>query len=400
MNVAIVLEQRFSCTPDGAVWAQTAASYSFWKRYLEVFDGVRVVARVQKVETPPANAVRADGPKVQFLHVPYYLGPWQYIQRAKAVKNATLAAIQPQDAVILRVPSTLANGIFGSLYRNGRPYGVEVVGDPWDVFAPGVIQHPLRVFLRKYFCENLRKQCRHASAAAYVTERTLQARYPVGPTRLSIAYSSVELPDEAFVDTPRNRTIGNRPLRLIFVGSLAQLYKGPDVLLEATALCIARNTKLELTIVGDGRYLSHLKSQADQLGIAEHVCFLGELPPGNAVRTQLDQADVFVLPSRTEGLPRALIEAMARGLPCIASTAGGIPELLPPDDLAPPGNAAALAELIRNVAGDPNRRQAMALRNLTRARDFHADVLRQRRNTFYQYLRDCTRAWLHTRNAA
>lgn len=86
--------------------------------------------------------------------------------------------------------------------------------------------------------------------------------------------------------------------------------------------------ELELRFIGDGGYRSTLTKMASDQGIADRVKFLGWLAAGPAVRAELDRADLFVLPSRTEGLPRALVEAMARGLPCIGSTAGGIPELL------------------------------------------------------------------------
>ena len=118
------------------------------------------------------------------------------------------------------------------------------------------------------------------------------------------------------------------------------------------------------------------------------MCFAGRLPAGDAVRAALDRADLFVLPSRTEGLPKALLEAQARGLPCLASDVGGIPELLPSEDLVPAGNVAALARKMREVLAAPQRRQAMAARNLAQAREYHANTLCVRRRAFYEAVRD------------
>ena len=64
--------------------------------------------------------------------------------------------------------------------------------------------------------------------------------------------------------------------------------------------------------------------------LRDRVRFRGQLTTPVDVRAELDRADLFVLPSRQEGLPRAMIEAMARALPCIGSSVGGIPELLQP----------------------------------------------------------------------
>ena len=107
MTVMVTLEHRFFRTPDGAVWSQTMFAYPFWTRYLEVFDGVRVVARVLDVAEVPPDWQRADGPNVSFGAVPYYLGPAQYLVRARQVTHAVRHALAPDMAVIMRVGSRL-----------------------------------------------------------------------------------------------------------------------------------------------------------------------------------------------------------------------------------------------------------------------------------------------------
>jgi glycosyltransferase involved in cell wall biosynthesis len=165
------------------------------------------------------------------------------------------------------------------------------------------------------------------------------------------------------------------------------------VLLDAVAICVGKGLDLRLTIIGDGKYRSELKTRTETLGLAERVYFLGQLTAGDPVREQLDNADLFVLPSLTEGLPRAMIEAMARALPCIGSTVGGIPELLMPEDMVPAGDAAALACKIYEVVTAPERMARMSERNLARARDYSNEALHPRRISFYQYLRAETTRW-------
>src|ERR1043166_5635017 len=111
------------------------------------------------------------------------------------------------------------------------------------------------------------------------------------------------------------------------------MYKAPDVLIRAVAQCVAAGFDLTLHVVGDGKHRPELEQLASALGVSDRVIFLGLLPAGAAVRERLDRSDLFVLASRCEGLPRAMVEAMARSLPCIGSTIGGIPELLPEDDM-------------------------------------------------------------------
>jgi glycosyltransferase involved in cell wall biosynthesis len=202
------------------------------------------------------------------------------------------------------------------------------------------------------------------------------------------AYSSVELNPDQILNRERDPVGKTGQIALIFVGSLAQMYKAPDILLQAMAKCVANGCNLRLKIVGDGRCRDMLQNMALQLGLGERCEFAGALPAGSAILHELDKADIFVLPSRTEGLPRAIIEAMARGLPCIGSTAGGIPELLQAEDLVPPGDVNALAGLIQEVAGNRARQRQMSIRNVAASRGYAESVLAPKRLEFYRVVKE------------
>ncbi len=392
MILVASIEQRYDRTPDGKVWTPMF-DYSFWTRYLTVFEGVRVVARVRDVTAVPGNNRRADGDGVSFAALPYYLGPWQYLVRALEVTSAARNAIRSSDAVLLRVDSQIAACMYPRLRGASHPYGVEVVVDPYDVFSPGAFSHPLRRFFRWKFTRQLKQQCADACAAAYVTKYALQSRYPPGPEAVSTHYSSAELPDEAFVARPRERVEGKRRFRIITVAALEDRRKGHDVLFAAAARCLRAGLDMQLVLVGEGKNRADLEALAERLGLGGAVQFRGQLSTA-AVRTELDSADVFVLPSRGEGLPRAAIEAMARALPAIGTTTCGYPELLPPEDLVAPGDAVQLAEKLKEVMGSAERMARMSARNLETAREYHGDILRARRIGFYRKLRSRTEAWL------
>ncbi len=394
MHLIVSLEHRFSRTPDGVVWTQTMFPHSFWQHYLTVFDHVRVVARVRDVAAIPEDWQPASGAGVSFVSIPYYVGLQQYLLQVRRIQQVANNAVGSRDAVILRVGSPIAACIEQALRRTGHPYGVEVVGDPYDVFAPGAVHHPLRPFFRWWFSRQLRRQCAGACAAAYVTAEALQRRYPPDPAAFTTHYSCIELSEAALVTTPRPAQPEQHSFQLIMVGSLEQLYKAPDVLIDAVAACVRQGLDLQLTLVGDGKHRAELEQLAVVRGIEQRVHFRGQVPAGAAVRAYLDQADLFVLPSRAEGLPRAMIEAMARGLPCIGSTVGGIPELLPAEDMVPPGDVAALARKIREIVTDPERMARMSARNLEQARQYDKNILGRRRNAFYSYLRQYTIAWV------
>lgn len=396
MQLKIFVEHRFTRTPDGHVWTDNALSYSVWLPYLTAFSDVNVVARVENIPSVDIDMKLSSGPGVSFTAIPYFVGPTQFLLKSGEVQRTVKQALDGNSAVLLRIPGTLGTLAYRILKTSGQPYGVKIVGDPYEVFAPGAVRHPLRPFFRWWFTRQLKTQAQHASAISYVTRTALQKRYP-SRARFSDGFSDVELPESAFVDQIRNDwdSLGTveRPCRLVLVGSLAQMYKSPDVMLRAVALCADQGLYLYLTIVGDGKHRAELEVLAQDLKVQDRVIFAGQLSSGDAVRAELDQADLFVLPSRTEGLPRAMIEAMARGMPCIGSTVGGIPELLPDEDMVPPGDAPALAHKLHEVVTSAQRLREMSSRNLETARSYADNVLGQKRQAFYEYLAAETASW-------
>ncbi len=393
MRVFIALQHRCLRLPDGTVWTQTMFPYAFWQRYLTVFDQVRLLTRVQEVRELPDGWVRFDGEDVSVAPVPSYVGPAQCLLHAREVRRAGQQAVNWCDAVIMRIPAHgIAASVESVMRRTGHPYAVEVVADPHELFAPGCIQHPARPYLRRALTTLQQRQCAGASAALYVTQASLQRRYPC-PGH-AVGLSDVEITADALAVAPRPPRL-HAPYTVLSVGTMQQVYKGFDVLIDAVARCVRHGVDLRLVLVGDGRYRPALARQATRLGLEGRVCFTGEVTMGSGVRRLLDDADLFVLPSRSEGCPRALIEAMARALPCLGSEVGGIPELLASADLVPVGQAHVLADRMLAVLADPVRMSAMSARNLAKAREFHDNLLGARRAEFYRAVRAMTEKWLH-----
>jgi glycosyltransferase involved in cell wall biosynthesis len=139
-----------------------------------------------------------------------------------------------------------------------------------------------------------------------------------------------------------------------WVGRLSS-EKGADVMLDALALC---DQSWRLSIVGDGRERNRLRKRASDLGIAERVIWHGLVPKAGGLLTAFD---VFVLSSRTEGTPIALLEAMHAGVPIVAARVGGVPDVVTEADaiLVPAEQpimiAQALAEIRRDASAARQR---------------------------------------------
>ena len=408
MNLTVLSEVRFCRVPDGSVWAD-ASPYEFWTRYLDEFNFVTIVAREEVIDAPRSGMLRADGPGVRVRGVPHYLGSREFMLRWRGVRSAVRPLVQKPDALILRLGSLLALGLQGTLLRSGRPYGVEVVGDPWDTFAPGVIETPMRSLVRRILTRSQQRLCASAAGAAYVTEKSLQQRYPCSRDVWAVSdveleerssftthYSSIELSYSDFAALPRVLPAAG-PLKVVTVGSLAQRYKGVDVLIRAVGALNSLGHPCELTVIGDGRYRAELEAQAGSLDLP--VRFTSQLLRPQ-VMAELDSSHLFALASRTEGLPRAVIEAMARGLPCVGTRVGGIPELLDPRALCEPGSVESLVDCMLAIMTGRVDGDALAAQNLKKAHEFRADVLRARRREFYRRMRLVTEEWQQARVVA
>ena len=398
MKLLASCEYRFHRTPDAVVWTQTVFASTAWSIHLKVFDEVNVLARVEDVPHPPPNAVPASGERVKFIAIPYYVGPWNYLKRRASVRLAIIGAINNAEAVLLRIPSQIAGMAESCLLRDDHPFAVRVVGDPDESMAAGAMRHPLRPFLRWWFARRQRSQCWNSCAAAYVTDEILQAKYPSRPDAPRFSFSDVDLPDDAYTLSPRAHDRKRANWTLITVTSMEQPYKAVDVQIDAVARCVSRGLDLNFAIIGGGRQRESLEARGHQRGLGHRIRFLGQLPGGKAVREELDRADLFLMPSRTEGKPRALIEAMARALPSIGSHAGGIPELLPEEDLVQAGDVGSLSNKLIEVLESPGRMDAMSVRNLERSRAFSHGHVEGRMLEFYRHLETMTRAWMDRRS--
>lgn len=135
---------------------------------------------------------------------------------------------------------------------------------------------------------------------------------------------------------------------------------------------------------GDDRFL---RSLAERCGVADRVVFHG-LMPHDQVLSFLDEMDLYIQPSKQEGLPRALIEAMSRGCLSLGSRTAGIPELLDKEYVFRRGNVEDIVRILSKVDRDTLKEQAC--RNFEEAKQYDRDLLNKRRCEFMeQFKKEC-----------
>ena len=410
MNLLLTTESHVTVGPDGRVFAQGPANYAFWSQYLAGFENVTVLARARMAQEIGPERSRADGPGVRFRPLPDFYGPLQFLAKRRRIKAIARQAVVECDAHVLRVPGLVGHAAWRELRSLERRYALEVLGDPWESLAPGTGKDLFRPIGRRLMTRELRQMCKGAAAVHYVTNRVLQERFPAAKDAYTTAFSDAlmecafappEVLMERFARIERMQAgepRGLNPFQIGFVGSLFRLYKGPDILLRAVALMRENGAgNVQVRIAGNGHCLPQLKRLAVRMKIDDRVEFLGQLAFGEALFAFLDSIDLLALPSRAEGLPRTLLEAMARGCPCIATEVGGVAELLDAADLVPRENPQRLAEAIAEVAQKPGRLREMARRNLEKAADFRPEILMSCQREFLSQIREISRADLKTK---
>lgn len=353
---------------------------AFFDDYRAVFDQVEVLARVRPVESLPRGASLSDGDGVTFLDVPP-LGRIRWLLLAERLARPRLeSAIARADAVVVRVPSRLGAAAAAAALRHGKPYMIEVIGEPASTLAAtaGLVGRPFAWWEAR----RLRATAQGASVASYVTGMLLPDLYPAPRAAAVDFISSIRLSRSEFRDA-RSFPAAPRPLRIATVAALIP-HKRQQDLLAAAAIAQSHGVALELHIAGGGPRRAALERLATHLRLDAR--FHGHVADRQRLLAVLDGCDLFVSPSASEGLPRSMIEAMARGLPAAGADAVGVRELVRPQELLPVGNVRALAALLEQLAADPARLAAMSRHGVETAARYSTAVLSPKRARLYRTL--------------
>lgn len=379
----LTVTSEYHCVADeGEIWSVDRGTYAAQSKFLDVFDEVTVFCRVGPGKRSDVmQKVTGDG--VSIVAVPDFDDPRSFLRVAGGTMAVARVAASAQGAFLLHAPGTMASLLGSQLRRRRRTFGIEVVGDPGESLAGATVASKVIASLAS---RQLRRLSSEACASRYVTEWVLQEHYPPAAGSPTFVASDVDVPDSVFLE-PVPTTRPGPVLELGFVGMLHRPYKGLDVLFDA--LCQTRHPH-RLGILGDGTLRGDLAARAAAQGLGDRVTFLGAVPTGEPVRAFLATIDLFVQPSRTEGLPRALIEAMATGLPCLATPVGGVPEMLDGYALVPVDDSGALARAIDALAVDPPLRAAHAERNRMKTRGYAQSTMDELNRSFRAAIRDTT----------
>ena len=377
----------FLYSHQGSFFAASREKFDFYQRYLRVFDKLRLVCRCEeRPELKKSNVPLSLDPRIEFIPVPMFHGPTQYAKHyfsvGRTIKNITDGC----DAAVLRIPSTIAMRIGNQVMKAGIPYACEVVYDGVDGWkaTTGITR-----MIWKRIDKKMRSICAEADGVSCVTENYLQRHYySKKPSAFTSHYSSLAL-DKTFFASPKQYP-SHRPITIAHVSNQIGFHgrKGNLELIQAVALLKKENYSIKIKFAGEIRDDSPKKVTefAAKSGVENDIEFVGYLS-----RKELDaflsRADVFVLPTKAEGLPRVIIEAMAKGLPAITTPVSGCPELINEHFLVDYEDVSSLANRIKELIDNPQLYERTSQENFEKSWQYEASVLQNRRDEFYGKLK-------------
>ena len=204
---------------------------------------------------------------------------------------------------------------------------------------------------------------------SHALSRYLQDRMNIPETKIEVIYNGINSKpfEEALLNTEGRRNYSCldfiKKEGVVLIGSVGRLapQKGMERLVEAAALLAPRYPRARFVIIGEGPLRPNLERLISKLGLTGRFFLAGYHDNLPAIMSRLD---IFVLPSHYEGLSIALLEALAAARPVVATSAGGVPEIVIPKKtgrLVPPGNPGRLAGAIGQMLSNPKEARNLAL---------------------------------------
>lgn len=289
--------------------------------------------------------------------------------------------VKNSDIVIGFVPSSVCDIAQSYAQKYNKKFLSVVIASAWDILWYHSIFGKLMAPI-SHFCTS--RTIRKSDYVIYVTDQYLQKKYPTNGSSIGISDVIVPQPTYSFlierISKIQNKT-DRKKLSIATIGAVDVKYKAQDDVIKAMSILKSDGYDVEYTLIGGGSP-ERLKQVALDYGLElEKLHFLGTIPH-EEIYELLDNFDLYIQPSRTEGLPRSVVEAMSRGLLCICSNVGGMPELVDAKCIYKPGNFRELAEVVEKLIESDEEVVQIIKDNFQKASQFQEEILVNRRSRF------------------
>lgn len=366
---------------DGAYYSP-ALNNKMFERYKCISNDIRIAIRVREVKENMKKKLDGDilsKDKYKIINCPNISSLKGIILEKKKCRKILECEIKKVDFLIIRLPSMIGNLALEIAKKYKKPYLIEMVGCPWDALwnysLKGKLIAPYMTFVTKNNIKN-------APYVLYVTSQFLQKRYPTKGKNINCSNVMLDEIDLDVVKKVKNKILNKESNKIILatIAAVDVKYKGQQYVIKAISNLKKKGYNFEYHIIGSGNN-QFLKKLAEKLHIKNEVKFIGPIAH-DKIFSYLDKVDIYIQPSKQEGLPRALIEAMSKACPCIGSKTGGIPELVDNKYIFPKGNSKKLERILETFSKEDMIIQSEE--NFKKAKLYERETLKNKREKFYK----------------
>lgn len=364
-NVTLTNEMfsRYFCVVDKLIIM--IRTYSMDKTYLEMNMKPLTIKNIKIVEVENLNTAKG------------------FLVEKRKFEKEVIKYIAKTDMIFARMPSNTSNSVLKIAKKLNKPYLVEVGGCAWDSYwnhgIMGKIIAPLMYFREKRYVAG-------AAFATYVTKVFLQQRYPNKAVAINCSNVYLQPVEESVLDQRIEKIEAMDTKHVLFgqaVNSIDVKYKGEHRIIQAMGELKKKGVHIDFQVAGPGKG-DFLIQQARIHSVSDQLHLIGTLKK-EEMFSWYKNLDVYVQPSKQEGLPRSVIEAMSVGCPALGSNVAGIPELLDNDCLFNPDNNSQIIDAIEGMLNKETM-IAKARANFYRAKEYNLiDIEKRRQKIFGKY---------------
>lgn len=371
MRAVFVHDHKFRRI-NGEIYSPGGLPNDVLSRYVGWFGSVIVVGRIIDEDQTKANYSKITNSNVMIV-------------TGENLKRL----IKEGDCVIARVPSINGYKAISFAKKYKKPYLVEVVGCTFDAYwnyglKGKILAIPAYLVMRHYV--------KDAPFTLYVTSEFLQKRYPCKGKTIGISDVAIESTNETTIENRITRIKkNNNSLVLGTAGAIDVEYKGQEYVIKAIPELMKTIRKdIRYELVGDGD-TQKLRKIAEECGVEDRVVFKGSIKH-DEIFGWFDTIDIYIQSSLLEGLSRAVVEAMSRGLPCVAANKGGNPELVEKEYLFSTDRkeyiSKEISRCVQTLIPMETRLEAANRNYFISNHDYDNDLLNTKRMRFYSSFKE------------
>ena len=352
----------------------------FFNRYLSIFGNLAVIGREKNIEKKDTNKIEAIDSSVDF----YTIKNLKQLGNKK-IREEIDQKIIDSDYLVVRLPSILGLYAIMKAKKFKKPYLIEVVGCPWDALSNKGFSKLLPAYVVTYLTK---KAIYSAKYVVYVTEEFLEKRYPTKGKYIACSNVTLSEVNECDLNSRLEKIVDKNRTGKIILGTCATIdviYKGQQDVIKAISRLKKEGYEIEYQLVGGGDP-NFLENEALKYGVLEEVKFIGSLDHAE-VFDWLEEIDIYVHPSKQEGLSRAIIESMSKACPVFSADAGGIHELIDEEFIFDKGSIDQICNIYKKFSINIMKEQATL--NQNNSKKYLKSVLYNRRKQFFkEYISD------------